>query len=140
MAPTDTAVIPATVAAALLKDEPTDRTTRAGLCISIPRTDKVMKKGHYAQSYSSDSIVMVAAAAETMLHEVTGRAMVVAIDHKKKRVIPDHVKEALEKNTNLRQAFPGVVIVMDEPRKAKRVKKAEEEASSSSSEDDEEEE
>ncbi len=141
MAPTDAVITaePAVVEAAVLavKPQPTDRTRIAGINISIPRTAAVVRSFRDASTYSDDCMVTMAAAADRLLHHLTGHAIVATIDAGKKRTQPEHVRTAVEKTPELRRAVPGMVIVLPEKRAVKRAKTDNEEVAAESSSDDE---
>lgn len=84
--------------------------SKIGLQFRVSRFKRHLRRGRYAKRISAGSAVYLTAAIEYLVAEVLEVAGHMAVHHKKKRIIPRHIKLAISEDEELDQLLSNVVI------------------------------
>lgn len=86
------------------------RTERAGLCLSVARIERNLRKGQYAKRINKGSSVYLAAVLEYISAEVLEVAGNACKQNKKLRITPRHIMLAIEHDPELKELLKDVTI------------------------------
>nr|XP_034838466.1 histone H2A, sperm-like [Maniola hyperantus] len=86
------------------------KSSRAGLCISVGRVHRILKKGNYAPRVGSGASIYLAAVVEYLAAEILELGMDAAEQNKKTRISPRHILYAIRNDEELNRALGGATI------------------------------
>lgn len=92
------------------KGNKTSRSKRAGLIFPVGRVHRLMRKGRYAERIANAAPVYVASVLEYLTAEIIELAGKAAMDNKKQRIAPRHIKLAIGNDEELNNLFGHFVI------------------------------
>lgn len=86
------------------------KSKRAGLLFPVGRVNRLMRKGRYAERIAAGAPVYLASVLEYLTAEVIELSGKAAIDNKKKRISPRHIRLAVGHDQELNELLSNVTI------------------------------